>query len=146
MPFEVWTPPKGGWPAGLWDVPYVGSAIPGTTDPASWTDGSNCQRFAYGLLGLFGLGCPPLRSSDLWDDTAATIRAEEPRPLDLVLFNSGQRSYGAHVGVWMAPDEILHLCAEVGRPTVWPDLEFSKRDRYSTLIGYKRVIRTSDRT
>jgi hypothetical protein len=31
-----------------------------------------------------------------------------------------QIPYGAHVGLWMAPDEILHLCREVGVPPCGP--------------------------
>jgi hypothetical protein len=64
------------------------SAGPGSDTPPSWLDGSNCQRFAYGVLTLFGLTCPPLRSSDLWDDRTATAVVRDPEPLDLMLCNS----------------------------------------------------------
>ena len=136
VPVETWTAPPGGWPTGLWEVPYLGSAIPGAVEPASWLEGSNCQRFSYGLLSLFGVHCPPFRSSELWGDTEATKAVGSPQPLDLVLYNRDADSYGAHVGVWMAEDEILHLCAEVGRPVVWSAAEFAKRARYSTRVGY----------
>lgn len=108
--------------------------------PSSWLDGSNCQRYAYGVLSLFGSLCPPLRSSDLWADHDATIAVGQPEPLDLVLFNGAEDPYGAHVGLWMAPDEVLHLSGEVGFPAVWPLAEFARRPRYATIVGFKRVI------
>ena len=63
----------------------------------------------------------------------------EPEPLDLVLFNFSEESYGAHVGIYMASHEILHLSQEVGRPAVWSFEEFALRPRYSTIVGIKRV-------
>ena len=107
-------------------------------------DGSNCQRFAYGVLGLFGLKCPPFRSSDLWEDNTDTRTVPLPRPLDLLLFSANESAFGAHVGIWMSPDEVLHLCKEVGTPTVWPLGAFSSRARYQTLVGAKRVTSTVD--
>jgi hypothetical protein len=88
VPEDAWLQPPGGWPPGLWQVPYMLSAGPGSDTPPSWLDGSNCQRFAYGVLALFGLACPPLRSSDLWDDQAATTVVQDPEPLDLMLFKA----------------------------------------------------------
>src|SRR5437762_2304449 len=80
-------------------------------------DGANCQRYAYAVLRHFGLSVPPLRSAELWADERATVRAERPRPLDLVLFDGGPAEgrptgYGAHVGVHLAPALVLHLCKE----------------------------------
>jgi hypothetical protein len=120
-------------------VPYLLSAGPGSDTPRSWLDGSNCQRFAYGVLALFGLACPPLWSSDLWDDRAATAVVRDPEPLDLMLYNKTADPFSAHVAVWMAPGEILHLCHEIGVPVIWPPAMFAARPRYATLIGLKRV-------
>ena len=103
-------------------------------------DGSNCQRFAYGVLELFGLTAPVVRSSELWQDNALTERVVDPRPLDLLLFNDSPDPWGAHVGIWMAHDEILHLCQEIGFPVTWKFEEFVNRERYSVLIGVKRVL------
>src|ERR1700733_3435889 len=114
VPGNAWTEPPGGWPPGLWQGPYMLWAGPGCDTPPSWLDGSNCQRFAYGVLAMFGLACPPLRSSDLWDDHASTTIVQDPGPLDLVLYNKTANPFGAHVALWMAPGEILHLCHEVG--------------------------------
>ncbi|MGW7041465.1 hydrolase [Streptomyces avermitilis] len=130
-------------PADFWSVPYAGSRFPGAAtvaDQPGLTAGGNCQLFAYEVLTLFGLAPPPLRSSELWDDTQTTVRVSAPQPLDLLLFNASASAYGAHVGVWAGDDAVLHLCAEVGRPTVWGLADFEARERYRVLVGTKRVI------
>jgi hypothetical protein len=124
----------------MWQVPYVSSAVPGVRAPSSWLQGSNCQRFAYGFLAAFGVACPPLRSSELWSDREFTVEVDDPQPLDLVLFNRKNDPSGAHIGVWMAPDEVLHLSREVGVPAVWNLAEFAARPRYATRIGFKRGL------
>ncbi|MET8246611.1 hydrolase [Streptomyces sp. NPDC005202] len=129
-------------PAAFWTVPYAGSRFPGAPAVAArpgLAAGANCQLFAHEVLRHFGLAPPPLRSSELWTDTQATVRVPRPRPLDLLLFNATDDAYGAHVGVWTGEDEVLHLCAQVGRPVVWTMAEFAARERYRVLIGVKRV-------
>ncbi|GAA4385740.1 hypothetical protein GCM10023088_55670 [Actinomadura verrucosospora] len=131
-------------PDGLWATPYVGARFPGSplvTDRPGLADGANCQLFAYEVLRMFGLDPPDLRSSDLWDDVESTERVTTARPLDLVLFNATRNAWGAHVGVVAGDDQILHLCAEAGHPTVWSWQEFEARDRYRTVVGMKRVVR-----
>jgi hypothetical protein len=68
-----------------------------------------------------------------------------PQPLDLVLFNHNEESRGAHVGVWVGHDAVLHLCKELGRPAVWDMAEFTKRGRYRTIIGFKRPLALCER-
>ncbi|MEU9499615.1 cell wall hydrolase [Streptomyces sp. NPDC048196] len=115
---------------------------------AELAGGANCQRYAYAVLRHFGLEVPPLRSAELWADTVATRRAGRPRPLDLVLFDAGPNrdrpeGYGAHVGVHLGPDAVLHLCREVGRPAVWCFADFAARTRYARFLGVKRVRGTT---
>ncbi|MFK4144916.1 hydrolase [Streptomyces sp. NPDC004065] len=132
-------------PAAYWTVPHTGSRFPGSPAVAARPDlaeGANCQLYAYAVLRHFGLDPPPLRSSDLWADTRAGVRVSRPGPLDLLLFGATDDAYGAHVGVWAGDDQVLHLCAEVGRPAVWGLADFAARERYRVLIGVKRVIRT----
>ncbi|WNM31651.1 hydrolase [Streptomyces sp. Li-HN-5-11] len=93
------------------------------------------------MLRHFGLAPPPLRSSDLWDDTRATIRVPRARPLDLLLFNATDDTYGAHVGVRADEDRVLHLCAEARRTAVPGLRDFAARQRYQVLTGVIRVIR-----
>ncbi|MFE3269046.1 hydrolase [Streptomyces sp. NPDC059215] len=128
-------------PEGIWATPYVGRRFPGSRSVAGrpgLADGANCQYFAYEVLRHFGPRLPAWRSSELWDDTLLTERVGEPRPLDLALFNSGEQAWGAHVGVVVGEGGVLHLCAEVGRPVIWPLAEFARRERYRTLLGFKR--------
>ncbi|WP_406061063.1 hydrolase [Streptomyces sp. NBC_01077] len=130
-------------PAEFWTVPYDGSRFPGAaavTAQSGLAAGANCQLFAYEVLRHFGLTPPELRSSELWSDTEATVHVPVPQPLDLVLFNSTARAYGAHVGVHVGDDAILHLCAEVGHPTVWAGADFAARERYAVRLGAKRVL------
>jgi hypothetical protein len=81
-----------------------------------------------------------LRSDELWQDAESTCVVETPAPLDLLLFSPNDDPYGAHVGVSVGDDRVLHLCAEVGLPAVWELAEFAKRDRYRVLIGAKRTV------
>ncbi|MCP9205837.1 hydrolase [Streptomyces cucumeris] len=132
----------GSLPAALWSVPYAGARHPGSAavrERPGLAAGANCQLFAYAVLRHFGLRPPALRSSELWDDAESTVRVTTPRPLDLLLFNATDDAFGAHLGVWAGPEAILHLCAEVGRPTVWTPAAFAARPRYRTLVGIKRM-------
>ncbi|MFE1172385.1 cell wall hydrolase [Streptomyces sp. NPDC058773] len=152
-------------PEALRNVTYSGARHPGATTPecpshtaggpagrpapGPFDDldrGANCQRYAYAVLRHFGLLIPPLRSAELWADTRATHRVDRPQPLDLVLFDGGPAAgrppgYGAHVGVHLGPDEVLHLCREAGRPVVWRYADFAARPRYGRFLGTKRVKR-----
>jgi hypothetical protein len=58
-----------------------------------------------------------------------------------LLFNGTSDPWGAHVGVSIGEDQIVHLCAEIGRPVVWSMGEFATRDRYRVLVGIKSSIR-----
>lgn len=114
--------------------------IPGREPDLGLTEGSNCQRYAYAVLRHFGLSVPDLRSSELWaDEELLTIVSGDPQPLDLVLFAASPDPWGAHVGVYLGGPEVLHLCKEVGVPVVWDFKDFAERERYRSLIGFKRV-------
>ena len=129
-------------PDTYWEVRYVGARYPGSPAVRSHPgldDGANCQLFAYEVLRHFGLAPPELRSSELWTDTAATQRVTVPRPLDLVLLNTANDPWGAHIGVWAGDEKVLHLCAEEGRPALWNMAMFAARPSYRTLVGFKRV-------
>ncbi|MCX5227932.1 hydrolase [Streptomyces sp. NPDC006553] len=130
-------------PAEFWTARYDGSRFPGAAAVAArpgLAAGANCQLFAYEVLRHFGLTPPDLRSSELWSDTGATVHVPHAQPLDLVLFNSTADAYGAHVGVHVGDDAILHLCAEVGHPVVWGTADFASRERYAVRLGAKRVL------
>jgi hypothetical protein len=123
-------------------VPYVAARYPGSTAVTArpgLAAGANCQLYAYAVLRHFGLRVPPLRSSELWTDRTVTCVVPTPAPMDLLLFAPTADPHGAHVGVWLAPDRVLHLCREVGRPAVWSFADFRARERYRVLVGVKRA-------
>ncbi len=129
-------------PAPFWHVPYAGARHPGSAAVAALPGlaaGANCQLYAYAVLAHFGRSLPALRSSDLWEDTRHTVQVAQARPLDLLLFNKDGDAYGAHVGVCVGDGQVLHLCAEVGRPAVWGTADFAARERYRFLVGVKRL-------
>lgn len=130
-------------PEWVWGTPYVGRRFPGSravAEKPGLAEGANCQLFAYEVLRHWAIDVPAWRSSDLWDDTELTERVAHARPLDLVLFNATDDAWGAHVGVVVGEGRVLHLSAEAGRPVVWGMADFATRDRYRTLIGFKRVL------
>jgi hypothetical protein len=126
-------------PSRYWQVPYVGARFPGAASRDELELGANCQLWAYAVLRHFSFDPSDFRSDDVWYDSTATRRVYDPRPLDLVLFNSDGDPYRAHVGLWTG-DAVAHLCREVGRPVVWAQSLFYARTRYSVRIGFKRPI------
>jgi hypothetical protein len=123
-------------PERFWRARYDARRIPGAA--AGLDDGANCQHFAYQLLAHHGRTVGALRSSELWSDTLYTTVAATMQPLDLVLFNHNADPWGAHVGICVGDDQVLHLCREIGTPVVWSLAEFAARARYAVLIGFKR--------
>ncbi|MEW2398995.1 hydrolase [Streptomyces sp. NPDC046862] len=131
-------------PGTWWSTPYVGARFPGSPsvkENPGLSEGANCQFFAYEVLRLHGIDLPAWRSSELWHDTRRTVRVADGEPLDLALFNATDDAWGAHVGVVVGEGRVLHLSAEAGRPAVWTMADFGERDRYRTLIGFKRACR-----
>jgi hypothetical protein len=139
-------------PPRLRRVPYVYARHPGNTAPGDVSGGANCQLYAYAVLRHFGHHVPPVRSSDLWADHTAMRTVTDLLPLDLLLFDPGPRpekpgraeGYAAHIAVHLGPDRILHLCQEIGLPTLWTRADFAARPRYARLLGAKRALRAID--
>ena len=126
-------------PAHFWTVRYDGEVTPKNA-PTRMEANANCLVYAYAVLSHFGRGVPPFWSSELWADVSCTRIVDAPAPLDLLLFAAEPVAYAAHLGVYVGDGRVLHLCKEVGEPTVWPLAEFAARDRYQTLVGIKRVV------
>jgi lipoprotein Spr len=125
-------------PISFFNVKYDSSQHPQGIRYGGLEKGANCQYFAYMVLKYFGYKIGNFRSSNLWDDKIYTKQVETLKPLDILLFNRSKKSYGAHIGLYLGNDRILHLCKEVGYPTIWSFAEFEKRHRYSVFIGAKR--------
>lgn len=126
-------------PLSFFDTHYDGAKYPGSPECRGLKEGANCQYFAYELLRHFARPLPDFRSSDLWEDETFTQKVSTLEPLDLLLFNKDENAYGAHVGVYLGNDLVLHLAKEVGYPTIWSLEAFQKNERYRVLIGAKRV-------
>jgi lipoprotein Spr len=101
--------------------------------------GANCQLFAYALLKHFGVSVPPFRSSELWEDVDHTDVVNELAPLDLLLFNDSNNSWGAHVAVSLGEDVVIHLSRQIGRPAICSFSEMVSNPKYNVFIGAKRV-------
>jgi murein DD-endopeptidase / murein LD-carboxypeptidase len=121
-------------------VTYNASCHPENPDLHGLAKGANCQHFAYELLRYYGLNPPNFRSSELWEDTQVTFQVTQFEPLDLLLWNASQESYGAHVSVYIGEDKVIHLSKQAGIAT-WGLEEFKKYRQYQYFIGAKRLIR-----
>ena len=101
--------------------------------------GANCQLFAYSLLKHFGYSIPPLRSSDLWEDQEFTKNVDELKPFDLMLYHSKPEAWGAHVGLYIGNDTVLHLSQGIGTPEKRHHNDFKLSEKYKCFIGAKRL-------
>jgi hypothetical protein len=94
--------------------------------------------YTAAVLLEFGRSVPGFWSSELWEDSSVTVQVSNPEPLDLMLFGPAADAFGAHVGVFVGDERVLHLCHEVGEPVVWSLTEFARRSRYRVVVGIKR--------
>lgn len=128
-------------PRFLRDVPYNAHNFPGSAAAVGGVEGgANCQQFAYSFLRHYGFVVPDFRSSDLWEDTRHTKVSRRMMPFDLVLVNGEPRSFGAHVGVCVGGDLVLHLSRQIGVPAIERLAELQRREEYRFLIGSKKVV------
>ena len=104
-----------------------------------FNQGANCQLFAYALLRHFGVAVPPFRSSQLWEDQASTRFVHDLEPLDLLLVNATNNSWGAHVAVYLGDNTAIHLSKKNGLPVICPLPELLLEPKYKVLIGAKRI-------
>jgi cell wall-associated NlpC family hydrolase len=130
-------------PAHFFSVQYNGRQYPGTKNTYEPFKEANCQLFAYELLRYFGKQIPDFRSSDLWEDELWTYRVSSVKPLDLFLYNSKNKSWGAHVGIYLGGDKIIHLSKEIKHPIIWSHQDFLSNSRYKFFIGAKRLCNNS---
>lgn len=130
----------------LMHLKYDGSKHPGNTKVLELKESANCQVFAYALLHYYGIQIPPFRSSELWTDECHTKVVSIFQPLDLLLFNDNPNSWGAHVGVYLGDDQVIHLSKVIGKPIVWDLTTFGQYAKYQCFIGAKRGIKTKTAT
>ena len=122
-------------PTHLKSTVYDESCYPGS---ARKLNRANCQRYAYDFLDFYGRKVPDFRSSELWSDTLSTTKVDIFEPFDLLLFNQTPDSWGAHVGVFLGHNWILHLSRSNNLPKIETLSCLLKRPSYIHLIGGKR--------
>ena len=125
----------------FFEVQYNSSRIPNIKDQSDLTLGANCQVFAFELLKVNGITAPNFRSSELYSDTIYTEKVEIFKPLDLMLYNNNNNSFGAHVGVYIGNEKIIHLSLENGYAQIIEHQEMIKNRKYNIFIGAKRVLK-----
>jgi hypothetical protein len=130
MPIEV--PPE------FRSIPYDGDRHPGAVE-FDFSQGANCQLWAYALLKHFGLDVPPFRSSELWEDAEFSEAVQRWEPLDLLLFNETESAWGAHVVVYLGDDVVAHLSRQRGLPAVCTIEELLRTPNCRVLVGAKRI-------
>lgn len=126
-------------PTSFFTYKYNCAAYPGSD--SSVQNEANCQQFAYDVLKYFGYEIGDLRSDELWNDTIYTKKSETLQPLDLILVNKEDDPYGAHVGICIAEDKILHLTKKIGYPIVQSLSDLQTEPRYKYLVGIKSPIK-----
>jgi cell wall-associated NlpC family hydrolase len=121
------------------DIKYNPKQIP-SSELSIFSDGANCQLFAYSLLSDNGYKIPPFRSSELWDDEKYTNKvADELKPFDIILYHNKKQSWGSHVGLFLGNDKIVHLSQENGYPKIQTHKSMAENKKYRYFIGAKRL-------
>jgi cell wall-associated NlpC family hydrolase len=105
-------------------------------------NGANCQTFVYEILKESQPWfVPDFRSSELWEDKKYTETVSNLEVSDIVFFNRNENSYGAHLGIYVGNNKVLHLCKEIGFPSIWDLKQFESNDKYKIFIGAKRLTK-----
>ncbi|MBI2315125.1 C40 family peptidase [Candidatus Daviesbacteria bacterium] len=127
-------------------IKYNAKQFPGNTNRKGLKFGANCQYFVFELLKHFGVKVKKtFRSSELWEDVVETKKVKRLALFDIVFFNSTEKAYGAHLGVYLEKNKVIHLSRKVGYPTIWDIKEFFKYKEYKYYLGAKRVINKSSK-
>ncbi|EKD84985.1 MAG: Cell wall-associated hydrolase [uncultured bacterium] len=121
-------------------IPYNAKRYPRKKRVIDVFKGANCQLFVYEFLRCNGYDIPfDYRSSGLWEDQKFTKRVKSLKPFDILFFNKTSNSYGAHLGIYIGSDKVIHLSRVAGYAAVWGMEEFKKYDRYKYFLGAKRL-------
>jgi cell wall-associated NlpC family hydrolase len=121
-------------------VLYDNNRYPGAPGAQGVARGANCQQYAYEFVRAFGFAIPDFRSSDLWADNANTRFSQRPKRFDLVLMHNVPDPRGAHVGVFLGNDLVLHLSKAIGVPAIESIQSMMRRAQYRHLLGFKRIL------
>lgn len=131
-------------PDNFFKIPYSSKQYPGKKGTINILKGVNCQLFVYELLRLNGFDISfAFRSSDLWKDVQYTEKVDALKPFDIVFFNKSFNPFGAHLGVFIGKNMVIHLSKVIGHPVIWNMDNFKKYDNYKFFLGAKRLKRIS---
>ena len=128
-------------PSWYMDIRYNGKVIPNGQKHNMLENGANCQVFAYALLRLNDKVVPDLRSKELWEDQGLSETVKTFEPLDILFFKKDDNPWGAHVGVYIGNDQVIHLAKKQEYPVIWDLDKFQEFDEYKVLIGGKRFCK-----
>ena len=132
-------------PKEFMSIRYNPRIIPDGTAHQLLETGANCQVFAYALLKYNGKKVPDLRSMELWEDKEFSTVADHFLPLDILFFKKDKQPWGAHLGVYLDNNRVIHLSRKVGKPVIWNLSDFPKIPAYQVLIGGKRFYNESSK-
>ncbi len=129
-------------PPWMMNIKYNPRIIPNGKEQDIISNGANCQVFAYHLLRHNNRIVPDFRSSELWDDDKFSIRiTEDYQPLDVLFFHRKQEAYGAHIGVFIGNNQVIHNAKKIGLPIIWELNTFFEYPDYQFLLGGKRFFK-----
>lgn len=130
-------------PDWVYDIEYNHTIDPQNPSSDLLATGSNCQVFAYTLLRWNGKIVPNLWSDEMWNDQdySQYVESDKIEPMDLLFFSKTLSPYGAHVGVYLGSNEVIHNSIIEGKVSVWRMMKFEKYEKYRVLLGGKRFIR-----
>jgi hypothetical protein len=121
------------------DIKYNSKIIPDWKKHDIQLSWANCQVYAYEILRYNGLLVPDLRSSELWTcPNCSRIISCDYELLDILFFNETNDSWGAHLGVYIWDNKILHNSKDIGNPEIIDIWDFTKIKKYSCLLWGKR--------
>lgn len=137
-------------PSEFFNIKYSGARIPGVDNQSDLSLGANCQVFSYALLAINGVTVPNFRSSDLWEDQQFSITTHKGsvnqlisfdslQALDIMLYNSSDKAFGAHMAVYIGNGKIVHLSLANQYAEIIDHNTMVTRDKYRYFVGAKRI-------
>ena len=129
-------------PQHFFEVWYDHECYPGSAAAKRLSNGpagANCQHFAYELLRWHGKELLNFRSRELWEDVTWTMKVDSYQPLDLMLYNSKNEAFGAHLALVLDDDKFIHLSKELGHAVIWGQQQFLEKPAYRYFLGAKRI-------
>lgn len=121
------------------DIKYDSTNIPDWNQKDIRNTWANCQVYAYELLRYNNKSIPDYRSKELWEDTIySTVVSWKYEPLDVLFFNKENNPYGAHLGVYIWDNKVLHNSKDIWKPAIFELDDFLRIEKYQFCIWAKR--------